>query len=325
MTQDHEQKKSEVRHVTVETHWQDSRVDRFLAAQWPGVPPSLLHRLLRSGQIRVNSGRVAGGVRLKQGDVVRLPPIVLQVAPAQQQPTVPATVVRKIPQWTLWRDSHLLILNKPAGIVVHSGSDQPWGMIDAVRLWFSQYEPEVTPELCHRLDRDTSGCLLFGLHPAATRAWMEQLRHGQVDKQYVALVHGVVRQNSGTIQLPLVKGSLHSGERMVTAGANQANGRHAVTHFRVVQRFATTTLIELVLATGRTHQIRAHMQELGHPVAGDGKYGDRLGNRRLAGNGLRRMFLHAQRLVFSHPITGQRIEVQSSLPPDLAGLLQQLG
>ena len=289
---------------------------------------SAIHRLLRTGQVRVNGKRVQGNYRVQLHDRVRLPPVNLSPFPQQGStiPTLPDRILQLVRERIIWQDEHLLVLNKPHGMAVHSGSSHAWGLIDAVRMIYQAQDGEKVPELCHRLDLDTSGCLVFGLTPLATRKWVELLRTGKIHKQYRALVRGIPSQPSGTISVPLIKGVVRSGERMV---AVDQGGDSAVTHFKIIQRFdlATTfsaALLELKLITGRTHQIRAHLQWAGFPVAGDTKYGDDLFNRQMVRYGLHRMFLHAQTLAFPHPITGKPLTFTAPLDPPLILVINAL-
>ncbi len=309
----------------IDEQWQDCRLDRLLASRWPGLPGSAIQRRLRTGQVRVNGRRAQGNQRLQAGDTVRLPPVTLTADPATPAQRPPERVLRLVQARVLWQDEHLLVLNKPEGIAVHSGSTHAWGLVDVVRLLCA---PPHQPELCHRLDLDTSGCLVFGLTPLATRRWMEMLRNGMFDKRYIALVRGAPRQATGTISVPLTKGMLRAGERMVAVATGE-DGETAITRFRRLDTFhiapdLTVSQLELKLLTGRTHQIRAHLQWAGMPIAGDPKYGDASFNQLMRQHGLRRMFLHAHTLAFTHPVTGHPMTVTAPLDPSLDNLLGQM-
>ncbi|MBF0184223.1 MAG: RluA family pseudouridine synthase [Magnetococcales bacterium] len=299
------------------------RVDRFLQSHFTGAPYSFLHRLLRTGQVRVNGRRAQGGVRLQEGDSVRLPPVAWQ-PPVQEsvKPLHPPDgMVRTLRERILWRDETLLVLNKSSGMAVHAGSGEAWGAVDAMRRLFEWEESALRPELCHRLDKDTSGCLLFALTPFALRGMAEAFRAGQVEKRYLALVRGRLAEDEGVIDRPLSKGIMRGGERMVVSSTH---GAAAVTRYQVRQRFANATLLELVLESGRTHQIRVHCQSIGHPVAGDRKYGDAAFDARMGKIGLHRLFLHAWQLSFRHPHSGAWMTVEAPLEDRLHQVLDQL-
>lgn len=312
-----EAKSSSVRHISVTDGDAGMRVDRFLATHLPGTPYSLLHRLLRTGQVRVNSGRVEGGVRLAVGDSVRVPPVRPATPQAQTHP--PDGLVRKVRDRIVWRDESLLVLNKATGMAVHGGSGNLWGAVDAMRRLFQWEESNLQPELCHRLDKETSGCLLFALTPFALRQMAEAFRSGHVEKEYLALVRGHPQPAEGMIDLPLVKGMVRAGERMVIAADR---GLTARTRYRVIRRLANASLVQVQLESGRTHQIRVHFQSIGHPIAGDGKYGDPIFDAQMGKMGLRRLFLHARRLSFPHPCTGEQVTVETALDSALEQVLQ---
>lgn len=321
-----EQTYTPVRHILV-THAEGGlRLDRFVRTHVPGLPISFIQRLLRTGQIRVNGGRVRGGQRLVVGDTVRMPPVRLN-APKKEK-TAPDRLVHAVKDRILWRDEHLLFLNKPEGLSAHGGSGNTWGAVDAVRrMTQEQKDPtapaqpspvEERPELCHRLDKGTSGCLLFALTTEALRTMATAFREGTVDKHYLALVRGHPQSEKGIITLPLTKGMVRSGERMVVSSEEGAPAR---TRYRIMARFANASLVHVTPETGRTHQIRVHFQALGHPLAGDGKYGDHAFNERMKKIGLNRLFLHAHTLAFSHPITHNPLTVRAPLD---AALMQVL-
>ena len=297
------------------------RLDRFLGDHLAGAPISLLQRLMRTGQVRVNGGRARGGSRLCAGDEVRLPPVRIVEEGSRTAPrSPPVPLLQAVRDGILWRDDHLLILNKPSGLMVHAGSGGRWGAVDLLRAVLAG--EGVQPELCHRLDRDTSGCLLFALNKSAVRRLTAAFRAGQVEKTYLALVRGRPHPEAGVIDRPLVKGVVRGGERMVVTAAEGGVG--AVTHYRVRERFRSASLVEVRPATGRTHQIRAHFQWFGAPLAGDGKYGDRIFDRALKRFGLNRLFLHAAGLAFTHPEHGERLAVAAPLEPSLEQVLARM-
>ncbi|MEO5333568.1 MAG: RluA family pseudouridine synthase [Magnetococcus sp. YQC-5] len=296
------------------------RLDRYLAGHNPGAPISLIQRWLRTGQVRVNGGRVRGGYRLAVNEEVRLPPFLSQSMPMDVE--VPEWAIQNVRERILWRDEHILVLNKPHGIPVHGGSGQSWGSVDAVRAVLEREGHGVVPELCHRLDKETSGCLLFGLDKMTTRRLTEAFREGHIHKEYAVLVRGTPNQMAGVIEQPMVKGSLRGGERMVIA--TDRGGQEARTRYRLLERFAEVSLLMAWPETGRTHQIRVHFQWLGHPVVGDEKYGDPDLNRTMRQKGLRRMFLHAQRIEFMHPSTGKKRMIEAPMDAMLTQFLHNL-
>ncbi|MEG3638951.1 RluA family pseudouridine synthase [Magnetococcus sp. PR-3] len=316
-------KPTSVRTVTVDEEYAGSRLDKFLKSQIPGVPFSLIQRLMRTGQVRVNKGRAKGDRRLAYGDLVRIPPVhppkteqsdgKRQAKIKEQAPNIEAR--------TVFRDGWILVLNKPAGIPVHGGSGHDWGIVDAVRASLEKLGIEAQAELCHRLDKDTSGLLLFGLRPRAVRQLTEAMRENKVGKTYLALVQGVPEKRRGVIEQPLSKGVVRGGERMVTV---EQGGQEAVTHYRVVRDFGSASLVEVQLETGRTHQIRVHMQHLGHPVAGDGKYGDKTFNKWMRERGLKRLFLHASELIFAHPHEKRMMTYQAPLEAELQKVVDRM-
>ncbi|MBF0188396.1 MAG: RluA family pseudouridine synthase [Magnetococcales bacterium] len=304
--------------------WHGSRVDRFLKAEHPTIPLSAWQKLMRKGRIRVNGGRVRGNVRLQKGDEVRIPPLTIETDGAESKSgaKVPRQWIRRMEQRILFQDEHVCIVGKPPGIVVHGGSGQPWGIIDLIReLPVFKTSKNLNPELCHRLDRDTSGCLVFGLNRQATRSLTEAFRMGQVRKRYLALVRGVPTPSRGVIDQPLVKGKVRGGERMVVV---ENGGDAARTRYRLVRRFHDAALVEMFPETGRTHQIRVHGRWLGHPLAQDRKYGDREFNNRMKSLKLKRLFLHAEKVSFRHPITGDVIDVHAPLEQDLHSVVKRL-
>lgn len=315
---DQQGERQPVRQVTVEQGEAGMRLDRFLAGQWPGLPLAAIQRLLRTGQVRVNSGRAKGNERLSLGDRVRLPPVWLP--PAGEPIRPPERALEQLRARILLRDDDLLVLDKPAGMPVHGGSGHAWGVVDGVKALFAG--EGVQPELCHRLDLDTSGCLLLGLHPPAVRALTASFREHGVVKEYLALVLGVPDPPKGEIDLALAKGQTRAGERVMVTGEG---GRHARTRYQVEALLPDCALMRVRLLTGRTHQIRVHFQELGHPVAGDEKYGDWEFNRRLRELGLKRLFLHAETLSFPHPMSGQPVRVRAPLATELGEVLTSLG
>jgi 23S rRNA pseudouridine955/2504/2580 synthase len=302
----------EVRSITVDEGGAGQRLDNFLLRHLKGVPKTHVYQIIRSGQVRVNKGRASADARLNMGDTVRVPPLRL-AAPAAAAPA-PA---REFP--ILLEDEHLIALDKPAGVAVHGGSGVSFGVIEQLR----RARPEARfLELVHRLDRETSGILLIAKKRGALKALQEQFRARDTGKTYLALVLGEWPARIKTIDAPLHKYLLPNGERRVRVAAkNEPEARPAHTRVKVRQRLPGCTLLEVSIQTGRTHQIRVHLAAQGHPVAGDDKYGDFERNRALQKQGLKRMFLHAWRLQFTHPASGERVELLAPLPDELAAFV----
>ncbi|MEO5376351.1 MAG: RluA family pseudouridine synthase [Magnetococcus sp. DMHC-6] len=314
----HSEQRSPVQKIRIKTEFSGMRLDRFIRAQYPILPLSALHRLLRTGQIRVNGGRAQGGRRLFEGDEIRLPPMRIEPAASPPPFAIPEKAILGLKDRILYRDAHLLVLNKPCGMAVHAGSSHEWGTIDALRLLLAREEPPIQPELIHRLDKETSGCLLFGLTPLSIRFLTQAFREGGVKKEYLTLVRGMPKKMQGTIQQNLIKNITRSGERMVVTGPE---GDPARTEYCVLKNFNDCALLLAQLKTGRTHQIRVHLQWLGHPVAGDRKYGDREFNQRMSVLKLNRLFLHAWKLTIPHPESGQSLQVEAPMDPILTEML----
>jgi 23S rRNA pseudouridine955/2504/2580 synthase len=289
------------------------RVDNFLRKVLKGVPKSHIYRIVRSGEVRVNGRRVQPDTRLAANDVLRLPPI-RTAAPVSSERTRFARRISLPP--ILYEDDTLLAIEKPAGVAVHGGSGVSSGVIEQLR----QARPEARVlELVHRLDRDTSGILLIAKKRAALLDLHAQLREGRVDKRYLVLVRGRWRDAMRRVDLALETYVTHAGERRTRV---DRQGRAARTIFRRVKtwpaREPPLALLEAELETGRTHQIRVHLTHLGHPLAGDDKYGDFAWNKALAREGLKRMFLHAHRVSFAHPADGRAVVIESPLATDLS-------
>jgi 23S rRNA pseudouridine955/2504/2580 synthase len=293
--------------MEVDAGSEGQRVDNFLLRVCKGVPRSHIYRVLRTGEVRVNSRRVVATYRLQLGDRVRIPPIRIDTRAPRRAPPVELPVV--------FEDDSLLIVDKPAGIAVHGGSGVSFGVIERLR----SARPEAKfLELAHRLDRETSGLLVLAKRRPALVALHAALREGRVRKRYLVLVKGRWRDDKRSVSLPLKKSLTRSGERRVSV---DRAGREAVTVFRRVRDVPGYTVLEAELLTGRTHQIRVHLAHLGFPILGDDKYGDFELNRAVAKRGLKRMFLHAAVLELQHPVTGATLKVDSPLPPELEAFL----
>lgn len=291
------------------------RIDNFLTVFLKGVPKSFIYRVLRRGEVRVNKGRAKPTYRLQAGDQVRIPPL------RRPAPEVPATPGRKLLQLledaVLYEDDGLVILNKPSGLAVHGGSGVSLGVIETLRA-----ARPAAPflELVHRLDRDTSGCLIIAKKRSSLRHIHKLLREEGVDKRYIALLKGPWQGGERRVSLALRKNILQSGERVVKV---EAEGKPSETLFRPLRQWPAATLVEAAPLTGRTHQIRVHAAHLGRPIAGDDKYGDAGFNRAMQGRGLRRLFLHAASLRFTSA-EGRPIAVNAPLDPALQQVIDTL-
>jgi len=293
------------------------RLDNYLLTRLKGVPKSHIYRLLRSGQVRVNKGRKKPNYRLAAGDKVRIPPVTTAV---REQKAVPDTVLKLLENARLFENNDILVLNKPAGIAVHGGSELDFGIIEALR----QLYPDQFIELVHRLDRDTSGCLVLAKNRTVLGQLHRALRPERnnpetavVRKSYLALLAGSWQLGQKTVDLPLQK-VRRGGEHRVEVSAD---GATAISHFKLVQHYAIASLMQVRIETGRTHQIRVHAAAMGHPVAGDKKYGDASFNRAIRKQGLRRLFLHASDIDL--PI-GDGLSIHAPLTQDLSQLLDKL-
>jgi 23S rRNA pseudouridine955/2504/2580 synthase len=305
-----------VRYLEIDESRAGQRLDNFLIATLKGVPKSHIYRILRKGEVRINKGRARPDYRLEPGDVVRIPP--LRLSPPKLDSTEAAEGFAWLLPRILYEDDDLMVVNKPAGLAVHAGSGVAVGLIEALR----GLRPEAPfLDLAHRLDRDTSGCLLLAKTRPALLALHRMLREGNMEKSYLALVAGAWRGGAREVRASLEKNRPRSGERMVEVSED---GREAASHFTPQQRFGSASLMEIRLLTGRTHQARVHAAHVGHPIAGDDKYGDREFNRRLQRLGLKRMFLHAHRLRFAHPVSGCKMDVEAPLPAELSSLIERL-
>lgn len=297
-----------VRYCTVDDRSEGQRLDNFLLREVQGVPKTRLYRALRKGEIRVNKGRVRPDYRLHCGDVVRLPPF-HQPAPSERE-LVPHRWLDRLASCVVLSDERLLVIDKPSGLAVHGGSGLQFGLIECLRQMFPQ---DRHLELVHRLDRDTSGLILVARHPRFLRELHALLRGDGVIKEYLALVEGSWPRHQSRVEAPLEKNVLRSGERMVRVAAG---GKASVTEFSVLARFGGATLVRARPLTGRTHQIRVHARQAGHPVLGDAKYGDDSTQAVASQLGVTRLFLHAARLRFT--LDGAEYNLEAPLEPALA-------
>jgi len=314
------------RQVEVDEESSGQRLDNFLLKQLKGVPKTHVYRIIRSGEVRINKGRVAADTRVQAGDLVRLPPLRLSERAADKAES-PAPA-RDFP--VLFEDEQVLAISKPAGVAVHGGSGVSFGVIEQLR----QARPQARfLELVHRLDRETSGILLLAKKRSALVHLQDQFRDRETGKTYLALAIGEWPARLKVLDAPLHKYLLPDGERRVkVVDKDHPEGMRSVTLVRQRSRTAPVTLaglpgfslLEVSIKTGRTHQIRVHLASSGHAIAGDDKYGDFDLNRRLLKQGLKRMFLHAWRLQFTHPVSGERVELEDALPPELQQFLDRL-
>ena len=305
--------------VTVGEESAGQRIDNFLLRILKGVPKSHVYRILRSGEVRLNKGRVGPDARVAAGDVVRIPPI---RSSTERKASAHRPAGPPFKPAILMEDDWLIAIDKPAGLAVHGGSGIALGLIEQLRASRPQAR---FLELVHRLDRETSGVLLVAKKRSALMSLHGQLRGGEVDKRYLVLVRGPWTDAKRVVDLPLHKFVTKEGERRVRI---ESGGRASLTIFRLERIWPAhdppLALLEADLETGRTHQIRVHLAHLGHALAGDDKYGDFAWNRVLAREGLKRMFLHAKRLRFRHPASGERVEVESPVPGELERYLESL-
>jgi 23S rRNA pseudouridine955/2504/2580 synthase len=303
-----------VQQVEIDAGHAGQRIDNFLLGRFKGAPRSLVYRLLRTGQVRINGGRAKAETRLQPGDRVRLPPVRL-AEPDAPVPT-PAGLLARLEQAIVFEDRHVLVLDKPSGLASHGGSGIRHGAIEALRA----LRGDQPLELLHRLDRDTSGVLVLAKSRVALLALQAQLRSGRARKQYLTLLAGRLEPSPFRVEAALRKQVLQGGERMVQVAAD---GKPSSSVFTARQRLPGATLAEVLIETGRTHQIRVHARHIRHPVAGDEKYGDADFNARMKAFGLRRLFLHAASLRIAGP-GGEDYLFHAPLPDDLGQPLAAL-
>ena len=301
-----------VRRERVDESVSGQRIDNYLLRICKGVPKSHVYRILRSGEVRVNGGRVAPTYRLAEGDEIRIPPVRL----AQAVAGAPAPAGKPLP--VVYEDDALIVVDKPSGKAVHGGSGVSYGVIEQLR---SQRPEARLLELAHRIDRETSGLLIIAKKRSALTALHDMMREGRVEKRYLTLVPGRWANPLQHVKEPLFKYLTPEGERRVRVSGD---GKASHSIVRLVRRWSRFSLLEVELMTGRTHQIRVHLAHLGFPLCGDDKYGDFALNKALEAEGLKRMFLHAARLSFAHPLTGEPIALQSELPEELRSFLDHL-
>lgn len=306
----------QVRLLTIEAEHEGQRIDNYLKTQLKGVPKSLIYRILRKGEVRVNKKRIKPEYKLCPGDEVRVPPV--RVAEKNELPSANLGSIQRLESQILFEDDAMIVLNKPSGMAVHGGSGLSFGVIEGLRA----LRPDARfLELVHRLDRDTSGVLLVAKKRSALRSLHEQLRVKTMRKQYLALVRGQWQPHVKVVNAPLRKNDLQSGERVVRVSSD---GKPSETRFRIARQFTEATLVECSPITGRTHQIRVHTQHAGHPIACDDKYGEAAFDEKMRSQGLKRLFLHAWKLTFTHPVDGREVLIEAPLAPELDNFLNKL-
>jgi 23S rRNA pseudouridine955/2504/2580 synthase len=310
--------KTSVRMMKVPEDRAGQRLDNFLLGQLKGAPRSLVYKLVRSGQVRVNGGRAKADRKLEVGDEVRVPPVSLNEVGDKTPP--PASFLQRMEEAIVFEDAKLLVINKPTGVASHGGSGISHGAIETMRA----LRPNLNLELVHRLDRDTSGLLIMAKKRSALTELQALLRedHGGIQKRYLTLLTGRMPDGVMNVDAPLLVGLRQGGERHVQVSAS---GKNSLSHFRVLERRGGHSYCEVRIETGRTHQIRVHAQHIGHPVAGDDKYGDPAVNKRFREQvGLKRMFLHAASLEFALDGGKTPYLLTAPLPPELADALNRL-
>lgn len=305
-----------VEQLTIQSVHASQRIDNFLRTRLKGLPKSRLYKALRKGEVRVNKKRVDPDYRLQAGDIIRIPP--LRLAAPGEKAAIPQTLSTEIANAIIAKHPDFLIINKPAFLAVHRGSGVEVALIDILKSLFPK---EAYLQLAHRLDRDTSGCILIARNPRFLRYFQEQLLNHRVEKQYHALVKGHWAHGACTIDAPLKRAALEKGERMVCVDSLENGAKKAITHFMPIQYSDAATLLGVTLVTGRTHQIRVHTAHCGHPVLGDQKYGDKSTNLLFKKHGLKRLALHAAQMAFYLP-NGDRKVYTAKTPAIFTDLLK---
>lgn len=310
------QKNKPVQYVTVEIHQSGRRIDNFLMLQLKGVPKTRIYQMLRKGEVRLNGSRIKQNRRIEEGDVVRIPPVSLQEGQKNGKP--PQSLCRQLAKTTLFEDEFILVINKPAGILVHSGFGQDFGVIECLR-----HNLQNLPflELAHRLDKDTSGCLILAKNPDTLREIQASLKNAATKKRYLAFVRGHLTKKTILVDQPLKKGTLAGEERIVRINPE---GKQAKTRFIQLSRYKSGSLLKVELLTGRTHQIRVHANYLENPLAMDRKYGDREYNKTVRKMGLKRIFLHASEFELKLNYSKKLFHFKAPLSDDLQSFLEHI-
>lgn len=307
--------RTKVQFVDIDEDMAGQRIDNFLRNQLKNIPKSMIYRIVRKGEVRVNKKRIKAEYKLKAGDLVRIPPVTVEEKVEENVPSTKLNKVSELEHCIIYEDDHMLILNKPSGTAVHGGSGLKFGAIEALRA----LRPEARfLELVHRIDRDTSGILLVAKKRSALRHLQAQFREKTVQKYYFALVMGEWKNSCKVVNAPLLKNEVNSIVRV------NPNGKASETRFKVLEKFKDATLIQASPITGRTHQIRVHTQYTGHPIAWDDRYGDRRFDAYTGKVGLDRLFLHAANIKFTHPGSEEKMDIsapmETKLEKAIAGL-----
>ena len=309
---------AKVQFVTVEEEDAGQRVDNFLMRHLRKAPKTLIYRIIRKGEVRVNKGRVKASTRIKAGDIVRIPPVTVPEKIEVLEGDIPHAQLQRIEENILFEDNDLMVINKPSGIAVHGGTGINWGLIEMVRI----LRPLARRiELVHRIDRDTSGCILIAKKPSVLKALQQQIRDNKWDKRYLAIVNGRWPKNKNKINLPLRKDHPKEGGWHVVVAQD---GKESVSYFTVQAHLKACDLVSVKLKTGRTHQIRVHALSQGCALVGDDKYGDRDINKQYRPVGMKRLALHAQFLGFTHPVTEEWMLMEAPLWPDFKKAIKAL-
>lgn len=307
--------KTKVQFVDIDADMAGQRIDNFMRNQLKNVPKSLIYRIIRKGEVRVNKKRIKAEYKLQPGDIVRVPPVKMEEVEQKDVPNTKLNKVAELEGCIIFEDEHMLVLNKPSGTAVHGGSGLKFGAIEALRA----LRPDARfLELVHRIDRDTSGILLVAKKRSALRHLQAQFREKTVQKYYFALVMGHWKPSCRIVNEPLLKNEVNSIVRV------NPNGKASETRFRIVEQFTEATLVQASPITGRTHQIRVHAQYTGHPIAWDDRYGDRRFDAYTGKVGLDRLFLHAANIKFAHPATEEKIDISAPIEGKLEAVLQRL-
>lgn len=307
--------KPKVQFIEISDDFAGQRIDNFLRARLKNVPKSMIYRILRKGEVRVNKKRIKPEYKLQDGDLVRVPPVVVPEREEQAPVSTKLDKVAELESCIIYEDDHMLILNKPSGTAVHGGSGLKFGAIEALRA----LRPDARfLELVHRIDRDTSGILLVAKKRSALRKLQEQFRQKTVQKYYYALVMGEWKASCKKVTAPLLKNEVNSIVRV------NPNGKPSDTRFKIIERLEQATLIQASPVTGRTHQIRVHCQYAGHPIAWDDRYGDPRFDAYTKKAGLNRLFLHAANIQFTHPQTDEKMDISAPMEPMLVKAIEQL-
>ncbi|MGC9460729.1 23S rRNA pseudouridine(955/2504/2580) synthase RluC [Vibrio genomosp. F10] len=307
--------RTKVQFVDIDEDMAGQRIDNFLRNQLKNLPKSMVYRIVRKGEVRVNKKRVKVEYKLQAGDIVRIPPVTIEEKTDEPVISTKLNKVAQLESNIIYEDEHLLVLNKPSGLAVHGGSGLKFGAIEALRA----LRPTARfLELVHRIDRDTSGILLVAKKRSALRHLQAQFREKTVKKFYFALVMGQWKSTCRVINAPLLKNEVNSIVRV------NPTGKASETRFKVLEKFDDATLIQASPVTGRTHQIRVHTQYAGHPIAWDDRYGDRRFDAYTGHCGLDRLFLHAANIKFIHPSTEELVDISAPMEAKLERVIQSL-